>query len=113
MNLLLVDYLSDRVMFFIERFGHHQLDISETSDGAIQRLQNQLYNIIFLGGELGGGGHGSDVAEWIAEHPENENYDAAIFIHTWNTIEVEVSMKALPHANFIPFDETIYSTLDI
>lgn len=113
MNLLLIEYLSDRVMFFIERFGHHRVDIAETSGNAVQKLYENLYDIIFIGGELGGGGHGSDVAEWLSENPDNGNYNAAIFIHTWNTVEVEVSMKALPNAKFVPFDEAIYSTLDI
>ena len=113
MNLLLVDYLSDRVMFFIERFGHHNVDIEETSAGAIQRLEDKAYDLIFIGGELGGGGHGSDVAEWLADNPENENFNSSIFIHAWSPIDVEVSMKALPQARYVPYDEAIYSTLDI
>ena len=113
MNLLLVDYLSDRVMFFIERFGHHNIDIEETSVGAVQRLQDKLYDIIFIGGELGGGGHGSDVAEWLSENSDNANFGSVIFVHAWNSVDVEVSMAALPQARYVPYDEAIYSTLDI
>lgn len=113
MNLLLIDYLKDRVMFFIERFGHHNVDIAETSIGAIQKLHNKKYDIIFIGGELGGGGHGSDVSEWLSENSDNINFTSSVIVHTWNSVEADVSMKALPHAVFIPFDEAIYSTLDI
>ena len=81
LDLLIVEYLTQRVLFFIERFGHHHLDIIESSDGAIDYLDDNLYNYIFLGGDLGeDNGSGVDVAEYLVDNERNPNTFANIII---------------------------------
>lgn len=113
MRLLFVEHLFNRTVFFIERFGYYTIDIAETSYKAIEYLKEKKYDIIFLGGELSAGSYGSDVAEWLVKNLDNENSSSSVFIHTWNFVEIELIMRLLPYAWFVPFDEVAYNALNI
>ena len=114
LDLLIVEYLTQRVIFFIERFGHHHLDIIESSDGAINYLDDNLYNYIFLGGELGDeNGSGVEVAKYLVDNGGNPNTFADIIIHCWNVSEANQMVRLLPHATYLPYNEKQLSVLEI
>jgi hypothetical protein len=112
MRLLFIESLSDRLFFFIEFFNEHDVTITESSKGAINCLKSNIYDIIFLGGDLGNG-YGSDVAEWLSNNKDNENNNSIIVIHTWHSVEIDFIREYLPQALIMPFNESIYSTIDI
>jgi hypothetical protein len=111
MNILLVDYLTNRIIFFIERFGHQNLDITENSGDAVRYMIDNIYDYIFLGGELGKyGGNCCDVAEFLADHGENPNNGSNIIIHSWDIASVDRLIQLLPSAKYFPFNEVSFST---
>ena len=113
LDILIVDYLTDRITFFIERFGHHHLHIIENTEDAIAYLNDNLYDCIFLGGDLGKhGGYTSTIAEFLSQNPNNPNCNAEIIIHTWHAVEAEDMIGLLPQAKYVPFSEARFSTFD-
>ena len=83
LDILIVEHLTNRVMFFIERFGYHNLSIIETAKGGISYIREDLYDYIFLGGYLGGNnGSGGDVASYLHEEQSNSNNESNIIIHS-------------------------------
>ena len=111
-NILLVDYLTDRVVFFIERFGHQNLDITENSSDAVRYMIDNIYDYMFLGGELGKyGGNCCDVAEFLVEHAENPNNESLIVIHSWDVASAGRMIKLLPSAIYSPFEEYKFSAM--
>jgi len=111
-NILVVDYLTDRVIFFIERFGHQNLDITESSSDAVRYMIENFYDYLFLAGELGKyGGNCIDVAEFLVGHKDNPNYDSIIVIHSLDLASVTEMVKLLPEAKYFPFSEGQFSTL--
>ena len=115
LDLLIVEYLTQRVIFFIERFGYHHLDIIESAAGAIDYLNDNLYDYIFLGGELGDeeNGSGVDVAQYLADNEGNPNLFANIVIHSWNVAEASKMVTLIPHAHYLPYNEKQLSVLNI
>ena len=113
-KILIVEHLTERISFFIEKFGDHYLDITENYRDAIFYLLTNNYDYIFLGGEFrSGDGSGCDVAEFLKAHPKNLNNHASIFVHSWNVVEVESICKLLPYATYKPFNEAVYGTLSL
>lgn len=111
-NILVVDYITDRVIFFIERFGHQNLDITESSSDAVRYITDNFYDYLFLGGELGKyGGNCIDVASFLGHHTENPNYDSFIVIHSLDIASVSSMVKLLPEAKYVPFSESKFSTM--
>ena len=47
-NILVVDYVTDRIVFFIERFGHQNLDITENSSDAVRYMVDNIYDYLFF-----------------------------------------------------------------
>jgi len=94
-----------------ERFGRHNLHIIENSADAILYLTDYVYDYIFLSGDLGDGGSGYDVAEFLAVEDDNPNNDAIIIIHSWNVSVVDAMLKLLPKADYLPFNEAAFSTM--
>ncbi len=114
LDVLVVEYITPRVLFFIERFGHHKLDIADNIKLAIDYLENEIYDYVFIGGELGqGNGSGVDVAEFLVNNPANPNNYANIIIHSWNPVEALQMVNLLPKAKYEPFSEKTLSVLDI
>jgi len=111
-NILVVDYLTDRVIFFIERFGHQNLDITENSNDAVRYMIENFYDYLFLAGELGSyGGNCIDIAEFLVDHRDNPNYGSIIVIHSWDIASVDKMIKLLPEAKYFPFSESKFSSL--
>ncbi len=109
-NILVVDYVTDRVIFFIERFGHQNLDITENSNDAVRYMIDNIYDYLFLGGELGKyGGNCIDVAKFLYEHVDNPNYESVIVIHGLDISSVSNIINLLPSALYVPFNEESFS----
>lgn len=109
-NILVVDYVTDRVIFFIERFGHQNLDITENSNDAVRYMIDNIYDYLFLGGELGKyGGNCADVAKFLCKHSDNPNCDSIIIIHGLDISSVGSIISLLPSALYIPFNEEHFS----
>ena len=114
LDLLIIEHLTQRVVFFIERFGYHNLDIIETADGGIEYIKENLYDYIFLGGDLGKhAGSGCDIASYLDDHKSNPNTAANIIIHSWNLMAADKMISLLPQAKYLPFNEKQFSTLEI
>ena len=111
-NILVIDNLTARVIFFIERFGHQNLDITENSSDAVRYMIDNLYDYLFLGGSLGPyGGDCCDVAEFLVSHKDNPNYNSMIIIYSWDIASVDKMIKLLPEAKYFPFSESRFSTI--
>jgi len=111
-NILVVDYLSNRVVFFIERFGHQNLDITENSNDAVRYMIENFYDYLFLAGELGKyGGNCIDVAEFLVNNEDNPNNESHIVIHSWDIASVDKMIQLLPSAKYLPFSEGQFSTI--
>lgn len=114
LDILIVEYLTQRIIFFIERFGYHNLNIIETSEGGIDYLKENLYDYIFLGGELGKeAGSGCDIAFYLDDDKSNPNTDANIIIHSWDLMKVDKMIQLLSQAKYLPFSEKQLSSLEI
>jgi hypothetical protein len=111
-NILVVDYATDRILFFLERFGHQNLDLTDASNDAIRYIMEKLYDYLFLGGELGEyGGTCIDVAEFLYYNKENPNNGSIIIIHSKEIASAGPMIKLLPEAHYFPFSESIFSSM--
>jgi hypothetical protein len=113
-NILVVEYLDQRLAFFIEKFGHQNLWLTDHSGEAIRYLIDYKYDYLFLGGDLGEyGGSCYDIAHYLSRHIENPNNRSTIIIHSWNPGEVQSILAELPTAMYHPYSEAFLSTLRI
>jgi len=114
LDLLIVEHLTQRVIFFIERFGYHHLDIIENVNDAISYLNDNLYDYIFLGGDLGKeSGSCVDVAKYLVYNEANPNLLTNIIIHSWSVADANQMVRLLPHAQYLPYNEKQLSVLEI
>jgi hypothetical protein len=106
-DILVIDYLPERVMFFLEWIGHHNLTIVDNIDDALWAIEYNKYDYIFLGGQFLNDDYGSaTIALYLDSHRTNHNYDKAnIVVHSWDITEIEKVFEYLPQATFIPYDE--------
>lgn len=107
MNILVLEDSVSRIKYFIERFSDHNLVVTENADDAINYLSEQVFDYIFLDHDLGDeNGCGADVAAYLCDNIDNENNDAMVVIHSWNT-PAAMSMKSeLPNSKILPFGST-------
>lgn len=116
MRILILEDDGSRVRFFIERFGKHDLSITENASRAIKYLEDYVFDYIFLDNDLGSGnGEGIDVADYLQYNPDNLNNKAIIVVHSWNVPAVRTIQDKLPYAFAAPFNtETFFNLrLDI
>lgn len=112
MKILVLEDDSYRVTTFIEKFCTHDLYITENAFRAIDYLENNVFDYIFLDHDLGeNNGCGIDVATYLLENPNNKNNDASIIIHSWNT-PASLEMKSrLPLAVHMLFGSADFFSL--
>ena len=116
MKILILEDDSFRVRFFIERFGQHDLKITENANDAIEYLEDLVFDYIFLDNDLGrGNGEGIDVANFLQHNPDNLNNNAIVIVHSWNAPAARLIKSRLPNAVAAPFNtENFYNLrLDI
>jgi ActR/RegA family two-component response regulator len=112
MKLLIVEDDGFRVRFFIERFGQYDLKVIENAKVAIEYLQENVFDYIFLDNDLGeGNGEGVDVADYLAQHPDNPNNEAIVIVHSWNVPATAAIKSKLPNAVAAPFNTDNFLSL--
>lgn len=113
MKILVLEDSTKRVEYFIERYPHHELTITENADAAIMYLQENTYDYIFLDHDLGtNNGSGSDVAAFLSSGI-CVNDDAIVIIHSWNMPAVAAMLSMLPGAFVLPFGSAEFNGVDI
>lgn len=116
MKILILEDNGFRVRFFIERFGQHDLKITENSRRAIEYLEEYVFDYLFLDNDLGdGNGEGIDVAKFLKNNPDNQNNKSIAIIHSWNIVATDTIKSMLPCSVSAPFNtENFYDLrLDI
>lgn len=104
MKILVLEDSISRINCFIEKFSAHDLVITESADSAVEYLEKEVFDCMFLDHDLGvGNGCGADVVVYLCNNSLNLNNDAVIIIHSWN-MPAAKSMKQLkPNIMIIPF----------
>ena len=89
MNILILEDDQTRIVKFKKKYMQHTLTFVEHAKDAIEALQNNMYNAIFLDHDLGGTQMnfdpedcGTQVAEYIAANKIQEK--TTIIIHSFN-----------------------------
>ena len=114
MRILILEDDGSRVRFFIERFGQHELKITENAYAAIGYLEECIFDYIFLDNDLGdGNGEGVDVAKFLHSVPDNSNNRAIVIIHSWNIPATKVIKNNLPNAVAAPFNTDNFLSLEL
>lgn len=114
MRIFILEDDSYRVNFFLEKFCNDELTITENAQSAIEYLEDNVFDYLFLDHDLGdGNGTGLEVAEYLAENLWNENNRSPIIIHSWNRPATEKMINVLTQARHIPFDVALYSGLEL
>ena len=109
MRILILEDDGMRVTNFIEIFQGHTIDATESAYGAMELLDINTYDLIFLDHDLGeGNGSGSLVAAYLAQLP---GLTATIVIHSWNTPASNAMLGYLPQAFHAPFNTEIFYDL--
>jgi len=102
MRILILEDDGNRVNNFIEMLHKHTLDIIENAYDAIDLLEENVYDLIFLDHDLGeGNGSGSLVAAFLSHMEDNK---AVIVIHSWNVPASNAMLGYLPKAYQAPYN---------
>jgi hypothetical protein len=114
MKILVLEDDTYRATFFMERFCDADLFMTEKADVAIEYLENNFFDYIFLDHDLGeNNGCGADVAAYLSNNPENPNNETTIVIHSWNVPAAKAMKGKLPRSIFAPFNSEIFFNLDL
>jgi hypothetical protein len=112
MRILVLEDSIARVNYFVERYGNHDLTIIENAYKAMEFLEEEIYDVIFLDNDLGhDNGEGLDVARYLYEKSYNENNNSLIIIHSWNMSATKSIVSLLPYANVIPYGTYEFSKI--
>ena len=110
MKILVLEDDCYRVRFFVEKFGQHDITITENSFDAITHLENEVFDLIFLDHDLGeDNGDGFDVAVYLFDNPWNVNNRAEIIIHSWNIPATKRMLSKISQAIHMPFNVVDFS----
>lgn len=114
MRILIIEDDTFRINFFLEKFGNHELTITENADSAIEYLKEDIFDYIFLDNDLGDdNGCGADVAAYLYNNLDNLNNNSFMIIHSWNVPAVTAIQSRLPQAVFVPFGSDAFYELRI
>ena len=108
-RILVVEDDSKRITGFIEFLGFHKLSITENSHEAKLLLSNEMFDYVFLDGDLGSinNGNGADVAKFMKDEL---SYSPEVIVHSWDRAVQVIIAKDLPAAKYIAFgSEEFYS----
>jgi CheY-like chemotaxis protein len=103
MRILVLDDDQIRLSKFKHKYLNDDVDCVETSKDAINKLDTENYDCLFLDHDLGGEVYvdsgentGYEVAKWLADNPQKQ--PKIIFIHSLNPIGSENMKQLLPRA---------------
>ncbi|HEV2765356.1 MAG TPA: cyclic-phosphate processing receiver domain-containing protein [Pyrinomonadaceae bacterium] len=116
LSVFLLDDDTARHRWFAKRFKNDHLDVAVEPSSAIEYLQTNLYDAIFLDHDLLPEHYhaevledkltGYEVAEWLASHPERQS-SSTIIVHTRNADGAWKMVRKLQdagrHAEYVPF----------
>ena len=113
MKILILEDDTARLTYFNEKFYKHELTMTENANSAIEYLEEQEFDCIFLDHDLGeGNGFGADVASYLNENPDNPNNQAIIVIHAWNIPGAKAMQAKLPEAHIMPFGSDDFFSIE-
>lgn len=115
MKILVLEDDISRANYFIEKFGGHDLIITENANDAIEHLDKEVFDLIFIDNDLGisnDNGSGADAVAFLYENSDNENNDATIVLHTWNTPAAKAMLDLLPQAYFFPYNSDEFLSIE-
>ena len=113
MKILVLEDDSYRATTFIEKFCDHDVTITENAGIAMEYLEEDTFDWIFLDHDLGeNNGCGADVAALLACNADNANNNARIIVHSWNVPAAKAMVGMLPQARHIPFGSDAFFLLD-
>lgn len=107
MKILVLENSDSRLDFFLDRFGHNDLFLSESVENSIEYLKNIVFDYIFLNDD------GLELVRFLVLNPDNENNKAVLVVHSWNVNTATNIRKIFNHVIYIPFDTSIFSTFRI
>lgn len=114
MKILVLEDSIYRSKYFIEKYGHCDLTIIENAYTAMDLLDGELFDYIFLDNDLGtDNGEGLDVAKFLSNNANNPNNNSIIIIHSWNNVAVKEMLNYLPSANVISFGSSNFYNLTL
>lgn len=114
MKILVLEDSIYRSKYFIEKYGHCDLTVIENAYTAIDLLDEELFDYIFLDNDLGtNAGEGLDVARFLSNNANNPNNNSVIIIHSWNNVAVKEMLNLLPKADVVSFGSSNFYTLDL
>ncbi len=107
MRVLVLDDNHNRLRAFRQRLIGHVVVCVETAKEAIEQLEKEEFEIVFLDHDLGGEenvpsgpGTGWEVAQWLSEHEDRQ--PATIYIHSFNGPGSKNMLSLLPRARYVP-----------
>jgi two-component SAPR family response regulator len=112
MKILIAESNIVRIKTFIEILGNHNLTIVDKVEEAVDHLENEVFDMIFLGNKLNDG-YGADIAARLGGDPENINNESFIIAHTWDESAVEAIKTKLPYSEISPFGPDLFEYLGL
>jgi CheY-like chemotaxis protein len=114
MRILILEDDGYRVKYFIEKFGQHDLVITENAEEAINHLERKVFDVIFLDNDLGeGNGEGRFVSKFLKAHQTNPNNLAQVVVHSLNIPATEQMLADLPEAIRAPFNSRTFLNITL
>lgn len=114
MKVLVLEDSIYRSKYFIEKYGYHDLTIVENAYMAIDLLDSELFDYIFLDNDLGtDNGEGLYVARFLSNNENNPNNNSTIIIHSWNNVAVKEMLNYLPNAITVSFGSSEFYNIDL
>ena len=108
MKILILEDNLERQEQFKKNLVGHDIEITDSSKIAIEKLTSQKWDCLMLDHDLGnqvfvpsGDNTGYEVAKFLEEH--KQFMPSNIIVHSLNTAGVKNILNALPNAIHIPF----------
>jgi len=113
MKILVVENNSSKIKTFINTIGHHNLTVVDNENDAVDCLEQNDFDIIFLDNDLGDGGFGANVASYLFNNRSNANNESLIVLHSYKISDSIVISKLLSNTIIAPLDLHIFSYLGL
>lgn len=109
LNILVVEDNGRRIKTFLNFLNYHELTITDNSYDAIECLQNNMFDIIYVDHRLGeDNGTGRDVVDFIS----TLGYEPEVIFHSLDLMEYHRCRKILPFLKYKPFNSEEFFLLE-
>ena len=107
-RVLILEDDFNRIFTFKKNLVGLEVYVEETALGAINKLENESWDLLLLDHDLGGQqmvnsddkNTGSEVARWLNEHPDKK--PPTIILHSFNPTGIKNMKSLLPESAMIP-----------